>query len=168
MRVPISTVLSPRGDSEEVSSDSPLAAFLNRKPREKGSRGKTLTEIEAAVVDAKARARSGDWEDVKATVFVGLYAMCHESTYGVAPAEMTELVQFRAAAKNASKLLADTFGGSAARMVSFIKWTWLREKSRLDYARKRGNAGDRGRIGWRLQFSKSFVTDYQVAAKGGR
>lgn len=144
---------SPRGDE--------LAAFLNHAPRNAAPRTRTKTsDLEAAIKDADRRAATGDWETATGRSFVGLYALCHRIVYGVTPADLEEKGAFGLAAKIANTCLHTSFGDDRAAFVEFIKWTWEREKSRELWALQNGK--QRSRIGVRLQFSGSLITDHRV------
>lgn len=140
-------------------------AFLEAGKAEKtpgARRAKPKTELEAALLEARRRAGDGEWNGAKAPAFVGLYALCHVLTYGVEPAELAAGGEWRAASRAALNLLHTFFLDDGNEFASFIRWTWQREKGRLEWLHGQGR--EVNRIGWRLQFSLQKATDYRVAA----
>jgi hypothetical protein len=117
-----------------------------------------MGEHERATHDAKVRAESGEWDGAKASTILGLYSMCHKIAYGCSPGELDDKVAFTNATRHVQRMMQDHFGGEASRMVGFVKWVWAREKVRVDAGRAST------RLGWRLQFSSSILTDYKAAA----
>ena len=132
-----------------------MASFLDAKVKRAGGRS-TLLAIEQAVLDARARAQSGDWTAAGAKAIVGLYAWCHKATYGEEPLELRDDGPFSGAARTVSKMLGEHFADDVEAMAAFVKWTWMREQAR------RGAGRGTSRIGWRLQFSGAMLTDYRV------
>lgn len=166
-----SRVRRPTAPAPEASAVSEgLADFLEdptRAHRVPGAqRARSLPDIEAAMRDAEARAKSGDWEGADARAMLGLYAWCHRSVYGVAPAELESVGEFRIASRAALRVLHDRFEDDAARCAIFIRWSWKREKERAAWASREKK--DRNRMGWRLQFSDRQVTDFRVAEQARR
>lgn len=143
---------SPRGDT--------VAAFLDHAPRPTSKRRPRKSDLEAAISDAERRAASGEWEQATGRSFVGLYALCHRLVYGVLPEELAEKGALGLAAKMATTCLHVSFGDDRAAFVEFIKWTWEREKGREMWALQNGKT--RSRLGVRLQFSGSLITDHRV------
>ena len=147
-----------------VAKEQPIekmASFLDAKVRRPGGRS-TLLGVEQAVLDARARAQSGDWIDAGAKALVGLYAWCHKATYGEEPLELRDEGTFAGASRAASKMLGEHFADVPEAMAAFIKWTWMREQAR------RGAGKNTSRIGWRLQFSGAMLTDYRVEQRSRR
>lgn len=99
---------------------------------------------------------------------MGLYAACHEMVYGVLPEELEEVRLFKLAAREASRLLRASFKGEVDAAVEYLKWVWGREKGRVQWAASQSPPKERVRLGWRLSFSESFVTDYRVALASRR
>lgn len=120
------------------------------------------TKFQAALQSARRRAQSGEWATADGEVLVGLYGMLHELVYGVLPEELEEVTLFKQAARTAAKLLRESFGGEVDSAVEFLKWVWEREQGRVKWAANQPPV-QRGRLGWRLNFSAAFVTDYRVA-----
>jgi len=146
-------------DDETRESARDLEEFVRRekKPKAKtiadGAWGKALSWAEEAM-------RTGDWGDAAPRHYVAAYALLHERTYGVAPAELTPTTRLHAAGM-AANLLRREFDGEPGEMAAFLRWTWQREKERETW--RRANGRDGGRIGYRLQFTGGLLTDYRVA-----
>lgn len=104
--------------------------------------------------DARARReRRGDdkaWSDATGAALVGLYTVLHQEIYDVAPEELVQ--DFLAARSSAERCIKDLEG--AERVAAMLFWRWAKEKRK----------GSReSRLGWRICFSKSMVTDFKVA-----
>jgi hypothetical protein len=99
---------------------------------------------------------SREWKAARPRHLVALYVRMHEHVYRTGPSELRGKT-WTAACLMAARLLERELGGDVERMVDFIAWAWKREKR----AHARGG-DDRRRMGWRLQFSPSLVTDYRV------
>lgn len=127
-----------------------------------GSRARAMPDIQAAMLAAEGRAKSGDWSGADARTMLGLYAWCHRSVYGVAPVELENVGEFKIASRAALRVLHDRFDDDPAQCAIFIRWSWKREKERAAWAAREKK--DRNRMGWRLQFSDRQVTDFRVAA----
>jgi hypothetical protein len=146
------------------------AAFVAQFEKEKGprtrTRAKALAPIEVAMDDAKRRAASGDWSAAKGSSFVGLYAICHHMIYGVVPDELFQAGVYKVAAKIAANALHDLFADDPDAMAAFVRWCWVREKRKHNWAL--GNGFDRNRLGWKWQFSRALLTDYRVSTSQKR
>jgi len=95
---------------------------------------------------------------------LALYVLLHEHTYGVRPVELEDGNNWAGACSAARRLVAKDFDGSMLKALSFVRWTWWREHRQEKRARADGDADNRRRIGWRLQFaSQALLTDYRVA-----
>lgn len=139
-----------------------LASLLDRpKPKRTRTVRSKQTALEVAERGAQSRASAGDWEGASGKDLVGLYAFCHRSVYGAPAGELANVGQFRAASKAAAKMIRESFDGDVGAAVDFVRWTWLREREREEWAAE--NRRNRGRLGWRLAFSERIVTDYRVA-----
>jgi hypothetical protein len=118
--------------------------------------------IEAAREKSEAMAKSGDWAGATAVHLVALYAFLHREVYEVEPLEL-DAKSWWLAERSAAGLLAKYFEGDVAMAVSFMRWVWGREIEREKWRRENGRDGQR--IGWRLQFSASLVTDYRTSGR---
>lgn len=136
--------------------DEFLAGTRPAPPRER-----KRPAIELAVEDASKRAKEGDWDEAQPKTLVGLYALMHRMIYGVMPEELTDTSTFNRAIRLAGSFMRREFGGDADATADFIVWTWEREEWREKRAAETG--GNRGRIGFGLQFSKSVLTDYKTS-----
>ena len=130
-----------------------------------GERARPLEGLDAEILKAETRARSGEWADAKPAVFIGLYAICHRLVYGVLPLELKEQAEFRQASRSALTCLHAHFDDDCDAFATFVRWAWKREEGRAKYAKEQG--WDRKRMGWRLLFSAHTVTDYR-AGPGAR
>jgi hypothetical protein len=86
--------------------------------------------------------------------------------YRVAPEELQNKGSFAMASKAASSLVHASFDDDFAAAAGFVKWTWERQKSRHNWSLQQGR--EPNRLGWRLQFSPSLVTDWRVATSKRR
>lgn len=113
-------------------------------------------EIRDALEGALGMRQSEDWSAAAPKHLVALYAQLHTHVYGVEPMEVGDAREWGQACVAAARLLG-MFDDPRA-CVAFVAWTWMREKAAI----ARQQNGSRRRIGWRLQFSSSLVTDYRV------
>jgi hypothetical protein len=131
------------------------------KPARASRRAKPMDPVDVAILDAKKRAETGEWNWSKGATFVGLYAMCHQMIYGVVPDELYTTGTFRAAARSAANALHVLFDDDACAFAEFVRWSWEREKRKHNWALAQGF--DRNRMSWKLQFSRALLTDYRIA-----
>lgn len=134
----------------------PASTTTPAKPR--GTTGKSKRRnferaLREACDEARARlARRGDdraWSDADASALVGLYVEMHQRIYGVAPEELEQ--DFQAARSSAQRCINDL--GDPERVAAMLVWKWGREKKKQSRE---------SRLGWRIAFSRSVVTDYKV------
>jgi hypothetical protein len=155
---------------EPIAVSEGLSDFLDdptKAHRVAGAtRGRALSDIQAAIRSADARAKSGEWDGADARTMLGLYAWCHRSVYSVEPVELENAAEFRAASRAALRVLHTHFDDDGARCAIFIRWAWKREKERSEWAKREKK--DRNRMGWRMQFGDKLVTDFRVAASQRR
>lgn len=134
-----------------------LDEWASKAPkRKKGLRSAPRSDVASSIAEADQMRGANDFTAARPRHFVGLYSLFHNHVYGVVPGELTGKA-WTAACLMAARILDREFAGDLNRFVSFIAWTWRREKRA--HARA---TGDRRRMGWRLQFSPSLVTDYRV------
>lgn len=136
------------------------------RPRVRRGGRRKLSPLDVALDDAERRSKSGDWDGAKGATLVGLYAFCHRLTYSVVPDELQDPRLFFAAAKRAATLVHDQFNDDFGSAVSFVVWSWEREKRKEAWAR--GCGADRNRMSWRLQFSAALITDWRVDSRRRR
>jgi hypothetical protein len=135
------------GKSKPKSKPSPVTCFKRAKH-----------ELEQFLLEGPLDDR------MKGRHFVALYARLHEKTYGVAPAELEGTVFFGAVSA-ADRMLRVEFDGKAEAMIDFIRWVWVRERSREKGRRAREEA-TAFRIQWRLQFvRRELLVDFRVMTR---
>lgn len=139
---------------------TPISEFLSTPKAPRAPRGTYRNELDVAVADAAARARSGHWADAKPPALVGLYTYCHTRIYGVEPIELRQSMQFRQACKMVTALFAEV-GDDRNQIADMVKWTWDREKRGLAAARAKREERD-FRVSWRYQFGIKMLTNYRV------
>lgn len=133
-----------------------VAPKLAARPRSfRSSKG----AIERAREQMHAMAESADWEQAGGAHLVALYEWLHEQVYGVATAEL-DARTWALAAQAAARMADQQFEGDYGRAVVFMRWVWKREIEREKWRRENGKSGSR--IGWKLAFHGSLVTDYKV------
>lgn len=156
----LSESLFPKELYEEKPSSgvTSLDEWAAKAPRKKkGLRSAPRSDVDASLAEADQMRAANDFTGARPRHLVALYALFHKHVYGVHPGELAGKA-WTAACLMAARILDREFSGDVQRIVSFIAWTWRREKR----AHIRTTAGDRRRMGWRLQFSPSLVTDYRV------
>lgn len=134
------------------------------KPKAKAKRSYATTVPDGkwakAVAVATERARAGDWSESTPLDYVALFAVLHESVYGVAPGGFGPPERHRACGL-AAVLLKRDFAGDVAGLVEFMRWAWARERKREAERRAKGvTAG--WNINFRLMFGGVLVNDYIV------
>lgn len=141
------------GASKVVSFDE----FAARAPKkQKGLRSAGGSEIERTLRETTTMREANDWTVSRPRHFVALYFQLHRHVYGIEPGELRGKA-WTAACLMAARTFTNDFTGDTARFVAFIVWAWKREKK----AHAKG-IEDRRRMGWRLQFSSTLVTDYRL------
>ena len=127
-----------------------------------------LEKAAKARLDIVVMNESGDWDAATGMHLVALYEFCHREVYGVEPLELgADAKAWYSASSAAERLVKNFFEGDYGRCVSFVHWIWRREEGREKWRREQNRDG--GRIGWRLQFSASAVSDYRVhGARNGK
>lgn len=149
------TLLSMDFVAEELESQ----VRLKRPKRKRGIGSRDHVEVLRAESEELRKAQR--WAEMKPGHLVALWAWLYESVYRVPPepAEVSPKA-FNTSALLAGKALAESFGGSAERMVGFMRWAWARE-----YNAKKFHPDGR-RIGARLMFSATLIGDWRVATAG--
>lgn len=109
--------------------------------------------------------KSGEYEGATATHLVAYYALLHERTYDVEPAELTPTARFIAVGRCAAFVKRE-FGGDYVDAVEFFQWVWEREMKREASRRQRGQ--ETRRIGINFMFSGHLLTDFRLARRGNR
>lgn len=149
--------LWPKGRSN--GREQPLMEFAgNDKPKRKQSKGPRacVRQHAAARELANSFIQSKTWASAPPAAIIGLYSLLHTRVYGVMPAELDgpDYMPAVQAAKRACNELT-TLG-----TYELLRWTWRDEEQR-DKKRRESNAPST-RIGWRLQFHASKITDFRV------
>jgi hypothetical protein len=130
----------------------------NRKPKPLARRD--FVQLLHVTNDMKERQA---WAEFKPRNLVALYCLLHGHVYGVTPEEVRD--HFAQATRTAKAMLEHEFDGDAGRMIEFMRWVWSREMNKL----KTRDVSSDFRIGWRLQFARTMMSDYRVArARKGR
>jgi hypothetical protein len=143
-------------DTETVSSEPPPKKRKFQKHLAPAAFDALMTET--SVLNSEKR-----WDEFQAKHFVALYCMLHNHVYKVVPEEARE--NFKLLVKAADKMLEAHFSGKKQDMIEFVRWVWARESKR----NKARDPENDFRIGWRLQFGSTFLSDYRVArARAGK
>jgi hypothetical protein len=119
--------------------------------------------VEAARRQVEEMGASGEWQKADALHLVLLYAELHRQVYGADALEIAAVKALTLAARAARNLADLYFEGDYGAVVSFMRWSWKREQEREEW--RRANNREGGRLGWRLQFSASLVSDYRVSER---
>lgn len=156
------------GEKTFATEEAPSAAFLTmtqkvkeRKDRRK-SRSKSIgaSQFGRARVEVETMIETGNWAGVTARHLVALYDLMHEQVYDVAPADLGPAERYNAVMM-AANLTKREFSGDYEKAMEFMRWAWTREMKNEKWRRENGRT-DARRIGARLMFSGSLVTDYRV------
>jgi hypothetical protein len=123
----------------------------------------TAAAVAQARLEVEQMGASGDWQRADALHLVLLYAELHRQVYGADALEVVAAKALALAAKAARNLVESYFEGDYGAAVSFMRWAWRRELEREEW--RRANNREGGRLGWRLQFSPSLVSDYRVSGQ---
>lgn len=108
--------------------------------------------------EAERMRQDADWSQAENGHLVALYIACHEHCYGVRPTELDSGKEFAQARFAVDRLAKKEFRGSRQELVAFMRWAWAREEGREKWRRREGREG--GRLGWRIQFSSSLISDF--------
>jgi hypothetical protein len=160
---PVTPAPAPAPQVEADGADSVIPS-VPRAPR-RGRGSVKLSKLEVAVQNAERRAKDGDWSEVDGAMLVGLYAVCHRLVYGVLPLELEKVPEFRRAAGVAMTMLQQHFEGEAGAMVEFVKWAWVIEKERHEWAGRQVPVAKRKRLLWQFLFTERTLTDYRISIK---
>lgn len=124
-----------------------------------GVRGISDEAFLAMLDEVNVMLKEGKWQEAEPKHFVALYADLHFRVYGVEACELGPKERVFAA-KLAGDMLRDDFAGDRSEFAKFVSWAWTREKSREEW--RRTNHKEGGRVSWRLQFSRSLLTDFRI------
>lgn len=133
-----------------------------KKERRK-SRPKTIAAsvFSRSLSEVDEMNRTGDWSDATAGHLVALYDRMHTKCYGVDCAELGPSERYNVA-MFAGTFVKREFDGDYTRAVEFMNWAWTREIANEKWRRENGRTNAR-RIGARLMFGGSLLSDYRVA-----
>jgi hypothetical protein len=136
-----------------------VAGRLEAAKKPKTFRGASKGSVERAREQMNSMAERGEWDDASGTHLVALYEWLHEKVYGVATAEL-DARTWAVASQMAGRMVEQQFDNDFGKAVVFMRWVWRREHEREAWRRENGKQG--ARIGWRLMWNGSLVTDYKV------
>lgn len=155
---PTRTRAKPSALSPEMQR---LVAEGEAKAARKRARSKTISAsvFNRARLEAEEMVRTREWSGATARHLVALYDLMHEKVYGVEALELGPSERHKAALI-AGNMIKRYFNGDVEACVEFLRWVWTREMGREKWRRENQQSGQR--IGIRLMFSGSLVTDYRV------
>ncbi len=125
-------------------------------------RRKTLpaSRFDKAMREAEEMAKSGDWSECAARHLIALYAILHKRIYGI-DVEMTSEERYQATLIGGA-FVKHHFGGEYEEGAEYMRWLWQREAATEKW-RRENRKPDGRRLGYKLVFSTSLLTDYRLA-----
>lgn len=137
-----------------------MRAEVHAKKERRLNRPRTVAaaKFERSCVEVRSMIDSDRWDGVGATHLVALYGIMHAEVYGVECIELGPQERYNATMM-AANMVKRIFDGSYIEAVNFMRWAWEREANTEKWRRENGRTAAR-RIGARLMFSGSMVTDY--------
>lgn len=152
----------PPPESDASPEFAALIEEQSAKEARRKSKSKTIaaSAFNRARVDVQEMIDSGDWTQCGARHLVALYDLMHLKCYGVEALELGAAERYNAAMM-AANLVKRQFDGDYVEAVEFMRFVWTKEISTEKWRRENGREGRR--IGIRLMFGGSLVTDYRVA-----
>ena len=153
-------------EDESDDGGSPSSDFLKlvggtrAKLEKRAKRPKTIAAAAfgRALAEVDAMLETGEWDGATARHLVALYERMHERCYGVAPEELGPSERYNATLL-AGNMVKNKFEGDLVACVEFMLWAWAREIDSEKWRRANDRQGRR--IGVRLMFSGSILTDYR-------
>lgn len=140
--------------------DSLLGPPQPKKKRRAGASRQAITRWRRETV---AMAGDKNWADAEVPHLVALFMEMHLVVYDVEAGDLAGKV-FQGACSSARKMLADEFDGDVRKMVSYIHWSWQREKDTEDWRQKNGRG--HGSLNWRTQFQRrDLLTKWRIDSK---
>jgi len=137
------------------------------KPRDK-TRGKRRASIKATLkrstAEVERRLDVDDWDGLKPTNIVQVWAWCHRETYGV-EAGVTA-VEWERAVMRAASFAKSEFDGDLDAVLAYVRWAWQRERRYEQGRRDNGKGG--GVLGWAKMFGAKVLTDYRIDKARGQ
>jgi hypothetical protein len=151
---------------EEERPSKGMQALLDKdaaKQARRKAKPKTIaaSQFDRARHELDTMIETGDWSSARAGHLVALYDKMHLKCYGVPCSELGPAERFNAAMM-AANLVKREFNGDFKKAVIFMQWVWTREISNEKWRRENGRT-DARRIGARLMFTGSLLTDHRVA-----
>lgn len=159
-KTPPEDSLFPPPTARQSEAAASLASMVEQKMNAKRRPPRaSRDQIGRAREQMNAMAASGEWGEASGTHLVALYEWLHEQVYGVATAELDPKT-WTLAAQAAGRMAEQQFDGDYGRAVVFMRWWAKREMEREKWRRENNRPG--GRVGWRLMWHGTLVTDYKV------
>jgi hypothetical protein len=145
-----------------IEAAAAAIAEICRKPEKKpvkrrGPKAETFAKLSEEAFELIGSKR---WSELTPRHLVAQWCKLHEHFYGVPVYQEVDGKAGLAAIAMAKTLVEREFRGDYEKACAFMRWTWQRERGREKWRREMGRSG--GRIGWRLQFSSTLVTDYRL------
>ncbi len=141
--------------------DEPQPEPAKKKPRRPsaggGSLKRAIDDVRDRFLIAKQTSKSVCWDGATPATLVGLFAAMHNDVYRI---DITDELapDWAPAVSSARRLLEKNLAGNVNEAVNVIRWSWSREKRRVDS----GEELD-WRMGWRYQFSLKLLNNYRLA-----
>ncbi len=104
---------------------------------------------------------SGDWEKCGATHLIALYDLMHLKCYGAEALELGPTERYNGVMM-AAALVKRAFVGDYVEAAEYMNWAWTREIESEKWRRDNNRLNAR-RIGVRLMFGGTLVSDYRVS-----
>lgn len=156
---------SPPKFGKKEAPSAEMRALLDeaeKKNERRRARPKTIaaSQFGRARVEVETMIDTDNWDGVTSRHLVALYDVMHTEVYGVEPGELGPAERYNASMM-AANLTKREFGGDFKKTIEFMRWAWARE-AEAERWRRQNNRTNGRRIGARLMFSGSLVTDYRV------
>ena len=156
---PPSSLFDDEIDEEQRAAATRVAAWVGTKKEKKSKRPPTPSTINRWKHEAQERFTSGEWAGAKPVHIVAFYMALHLHVYQIEPEELKGST-YLFAASAAERQLRTDFKNNVEDFIEFMRWVWIREEEREKWRRENGRDG--GRIGWKLMFSPTLLTDYRL------
>jgi hypothetical protein len=156
------TKVPPPPDSDASPEFQALITEVSAKQARRSKRSKTIgaSVFNRARLEVQEMIESGDWAQCGARHLVALYDLMHLKCYGVEAVELGSTERYNAAMM-AANLVKRMFGGDYVSAVEYMRFVWTKEISTEKWRRENGREGRR--IGTRLMFGGTLVTDYRLS-----
>lgn len=153
-------------EAKVEDEDSPEFLLLvdeqtkKQERRKKKPRTIAAAMFDRSLVEVEEMARTGDWDQARSGHLVALYDRMHRKCYGIEAVELGPTERYNAAMM-ASNMVKRHFGGDFPEAAEFMRWVWVKEIKDEKWRREQGRFDNR-RIGYRLMFSGTLITDYRL------